>query len=536
MTPRRLGGLGAAIISIALLASACSGSSGNDDSPSASGPSKGIVSSWGTEPQGLIIPTNINEVGGGKIVDLVFAGLVYYDKDGKSHNEVADSIETEDSQTYTIKLKSGWKFSNGEAVTAKSFVDAWQYGALLSNKQLSSTFFQGIEGYSDTADSPLTGLKVVDDSTFTVTLKQPEADFPLRLGYSAYYPLPSVAFEDMNAFGEKPIGNGPYLMTKWSHKVNAEFAPNPDYKGGRMAQNGGVNVKFYLTQEAAYQDLLAGQVDVLEQIPDSAFGSYESDLPDRNVNQAGAVFQSFTIPQKLAHFEGEEGKLRREALSLAIDRDLITDKIFDGTRTPAKDFTSPVIGGWKDDIEGSDILTYDPDKAKELWAKADEISPWSGKFTIGYNADGGHQGWVDAVCNSLKKTLEIDAQGAPYPTFQELRDDITNRTIKGAFRSGWQADYPSTYNFLGPLYGTGAGSNDGDYSSAKVDDLLKEGLAAPSVDDANEKFYQVETQLFEDLPAIPLWYQNSVAGWSDKVSNVTIGWNSQPLLQDVRKN
>ncbi|HUX70337.1 MAG TPA: peptide ABC transporter substrate-binding protein, partial [Cellulomonadaceae bacterium] len=147
----------------------------------------------------------------------------------------------------------------------------------------------------------------------------------------------------------------------------------------------------------------------------------------------------------------------------------------------------------------------------------------------------GHQAWVDAVANSIKNTLGIDAEGSPYPTFKDLRTDITKRTIKGAFRTGWQADYPSLYNFLGPIYGTGAGSNDGDYSNPQVDALLKQGLAAKSVDAANKFFDQVQEILFKDLPAIPLWYSNVTGGYATTVTNVQFGWDSVPLYYQIKK-
>src|SRR5674476_1080175 len=197
--------------------------------------------------------------------------------------------------------------------------------------------------------------------------------------------------------------------------------------------------------------------------------------------------------------------------------------------------TSPVINGWSDKIPGSDVLKFDATKAKDLWAQADAISPWSGTFTIGYNSYGGHQAWVDAVSNSLKNTLGIDAQGKPYSTFKELRTDITARTITGAFRSGWQADYPSLFNFLGPTYGTNAGSNDGDYTNPAFDQLLKDGSAATSVDAANTIFQKAQEILFKDLPAIPLWYSNVTGGSSATVTNVVFGWNSQPLYYQISK-
>src|SRR5699024_4249154 len=130
-----------------------------------------------------------NEVGGGKILDSIFAGLVYYDAEGAPHNDLAESIETDDSITFTIKIREDATFTDGTPVLAHNFVDAWNYGAALDNGHLSSYFFEDIEGFSweENVDE-LSGLKVEDDHTFTVTLSQPASDFPLRLGYSAFYP------------------------------------------------------------------------------------------------------------------------------------------------------------------------------------------------------------------------------------------------------------------------------------------------------------------------------------------------------------
>ncbi|MFE6256081.1 ABC transporter substrate-binding protein [Agromyces sp. NPDC057865] len=513
--------------------------SGSPESTGGAGSSTAVITTNGSEPQNPLVPTNTNETGGGKILDAIFAGLVYYDADGAPHNDMAESIETEDAQNYTIKIKADQKFSNGEPVTANSFVDAWNYGALLSNEQLSSYFFESIEGFSYDEDSELTGLAVVDDLTFTVKLKQPESDFPLRLGYSAFFPLPESAFEDIAAFGENPVGNGPYMLDgegAWKHNEKIDLVVNPDYDGPRVAQNGGLDIIFYATQEAAYADLQGGNLDVLDAIPDGALSTFQDEFGDRSVTQAAAIFQSFTIPARLPHFDGEEGNLRRAAISKAINREEITDVIFSGTRTPAHDFTSPVIDGYSEDIPGSDVLDFDADAAKDLWAQADAISPWSGSFQIAYNADGGHQAWVDAVANQLKNNLGIDASGAPYPTFAEVRTAITDRTIQTAFRTGWQADYPALFNFLGPIYATGAGSNDGDYSNADFDALLKEGLAETDLEKANEKFQQAQEILFKDLPAIPLWYSTVNGAWGQTVENVQFGWNSVPLYYEVTKS
>jgi len=525
--------LGATAIALA----GCSSNSSSGGDKAGSTNASGIVTTNGNEPQNPLIPSNTTEVGGGKIIDSIFEGLVSYDAKGKPVNEVAKSIDTDDSKTFDIKLNTDYTFTNGEKVTAESFTKAWNWAAQFSNKQGASYFFENIEGYDATKDSELTGLKVVSDDEFTVTLKSAQSDFPLSLGYSAFVPLPSEFYKDTKAFGENPIGNGPYKLDgkgAWTHNQSIKLVTNKDYEGKRKPKNGGLTVTFYTSQDTAYSDAQGGNLDVLDAVPDSAFATYKSDFPDSNVNQAAAIFQAIYLPYYLDHWKGEEGKLRREAVSMAINRKQITDKIFDGTRTPAKDFTSPVIAGWNDDLDGSDVLTYDKSKAKELWAEADKISKYNDTLTISYNADGGHEAWVTAVTNSISSTLGIKAEGKAYPTFAEALAVQTDDKLTGGSRTGWQADYPSLYNFLGPTMGDGSSSNYSRYDSAEYNELLQKGRSAATVEEGNKFFDQAQELLFKDLPEIPLWYSNVTGVWNaDTVSNVKFGWNSVPLYYDV---
>lgn len=533
----------------ALVLSGCSSTEKGEGGSTEAG--SGIITVNGTEPQNSLIPTNTNEVGGGKIIDAIFEGLVYYDAEGETHNGVAESIETEDGGlNWTVKLREDAVFEDGSSVMAKNFVDAWNYGADLNNAQLSIDFFEPIEGWEVSdgpdgeagtdddlvgSDGPLSGLEVTGDYEFTIKLKEAGPDFADRLGYSAFYPLPDVAFEDMDAFGANPVGNGVYKLDEWKHNAEIDLGKSETYVGDRKVANDGLKVILYASQDAAYTDLLDGKLDVLDAIPESALGSYESDLGDRAVNQAAAIFQSFTIPERLEHFGGEEGKLRRQAISMAIDREEITEVIFSGTRIPAGDFTSPVVDGWTDELKGGEVLEFNPEEAKKLWAEADAISPWSGTFSIGFNSDGGHDGWVEAVLNQIKNTLEIDVAPAPYATFPMLREEVTNRTIQGAFRTGWQADYPGAFNFLSPIYATGAGSNDGDYSNPEFDKLIRDAGAEADRDKKVDLLHQAQEVLLQDLPATPLWYAGVNGGFSEHVDNVKFGWNSVPYYSDIVK-
>ncbi len=537
------------MLSVAALAalslSACGGGSSESGTTSGTtGSTDAVIVVDGSEPQNPLIPTSTNEVGGGEILDLIFAGLVSYDADGKPQNEMAESIETEDAQNYTIKLKEGKTFSNGDPVTASSFVNAWNYGAAAKNAQLASYFFESIEGYDEASAEgstveTMSGLTVVDDTTFTVKLSQPESDWPLRLGYSAFFPLPDSALEDPAAFGENPIGNGPYKFASegaWQHNQQIELVPNEEYEGPQAAQNAGVTFKIYQNDTTAYQDLISDNLDVLKTIPTSDIKNFKNDLGERSIESPYAGNQTIAIPYYLPNWDGEAGKLRRQALSMAINRDEITEVIFNNGRTPAKDFTAPVLDGYDENLPGSENLEYNPDEAKKLWAEAEKLEPYdeSQPLTIGYNADkGDHKTWVEAVVNNIKNNLGIEISGKPYATFKEARTEATEETLTGALRAGWQADYPSLYNFLGPIYATGAGSNDARYSNPEFDQQLTDGLAASSVEEGNEAMNKAQEQLLEDLPAIPLWYQVAQGGWSNNVDNVEFGWNGVPLYYAI---
>lgn len=545
MKRNRIALAGTALLAAGVMALAgCSAGGDAGNGGEETGASTGIVTVQSNEPQNPLLPAVTNEVGGGLVLQNIFAGLVYYEADGKVANELAESIESDDNQTWTIKIKKDQEFSDGTPVTAESFVDAWQYAASDPGFE-NQWWFANFAGYNDGGDDPdnpavvedSLSLEVVDDTTFTVELAAPQSDFPTTLGYQVFAPLPESFFDDPDAFGQNPVGNGPYKLEKWEHDAVISLVPNDKYDGPRKAQNGGVDLVSYGTADAAYADLLSDNLDVINPgVPPSALATYKDDLGDRAVDQPAAIWEGLTIPARLAHFgNDEEGNLRRQAISYAIDRDEITDVIFEGTRTPAVDFTSPVIAGWNDKIKGSEVTHADADKAKELWAQADAISPWSGTFTIAYNADGGHQPWVDAVSNQIKNTLGIDAAGQSFPDLATLRAEIKNRTLNAATRSGWQFDYPGAYNILGALFITGAGSNDGDYSNPKYDELVQKGATAPTVEEGNKLFEQAQEVLFQDLPVLPLWYRSTNAGYSTAVDNVEYGWDSWPIIYQITK-
>lgn len=543
-------------VAIAALALTGCGGGTTGGGQATSDPNK-IITAYSNEPQNPLLPANTNEENGGRVIELLFEGLRAYDPSGKPINALAESIETVDAQNWTIKVKKGTKFTNGEEITAATFVDSWNFAALSTNLQINGSFFESIEGYDavsavqtttdaegKTTSTPepsahtMSGLVLKDSSTIEVKLAQPEADWSLRLGYSAFYPLPSAALKDPKAFGENPIGNGPYKMAKegaWVHDQSISLVRNDEYDGPRKAKNGGVTFKFYTDPGPAYTDLQAGNLDVSDVLPSNALKTYKNDFQGRNAAKPAAVNATLIIPPYNPNFQGEAGKLRRQALSYAINRKEICQVVFSGTRTPAMEFTAPVLDGYSDKIPGNEVLNFDPAKAKDLWSQAEKIQPYDGSkpLLIASNTDGGNKDWIDAVANGFKNNLGIPSEVQPFAKFAEVLDLRMSQSIQGLTRGGWQGDYPSLYNFLGPVWKTGASSNYEKFSYPEFDKLLQEGLAAKETNEANAKFNQAQEVLFEELPGLPLWYTNRPIVWSNNVISAETGWNGAILLYNI---
>lgn len=535
----------AAVCATGLLLSGC-GASNSGDAAS----NDGIITAYGCEPQNPLIPGNTNETCGGNPIDMLFAKLVAFDADGNAENEVAESIEpNEDNTEYTVTLKDGWTFTDGTPVTSESFTKAWSYVANAANGLVNSGFFNIIEGYealqdtSLTGDEQLSGLTVVDDTTFTVKLVEPSSAFPIQVGYTAFAPLPESFYDDPEAFGENPVGNGQYKLDHWTHDSEIALVKNDDYKGVQPAQNNGVTFKVYTDVEAGYADVQAGNLDVMETVPSSATATFETDTTVQAYNEAGSVIQTFTFPSDLEHFaDDEEGHLRRQAISRAIDRQNIVDKVLNGVGTAATDFTAPAMPGYSDSLEGSEVLTYDADAAKELWEQANAINAWDNdtdKLTIAYNADGGAKPIYDAIVNSITNALGITCETNPIATFSEFRESISNRTMESAFRTGWQPDYPSAENYLKPLYSSSAadgnGSNDGDYKNPEFDALISQAASAADTESANALYQQAEQILFEDMPAVPLYYSNANGVAALGVNGLDFNWKNLPVYYQLTK-
>ncbi|MGH9037538.1 MAG: ABC transporter substrate-binding protein, partial [Acidimicrobiia bacterium] len=141
----------ALVVVSGLVVTACS--SGGSDSEGQGGGEQ-AVSIGIIEPEHLLPPTT-NATNDMQVLFVLFTGLVEYDaQTAKPANAMAESITSSDQQEWTIRIKGGWTFHNGEPVTARSFVDAWNFGAYAPNAAGNSSSFAKIEGYDALQGDP----------------------------------------------------------------------------------------------------------------------------------------------------------------------------------------------------------------------------------------------------------------------------------------------------------------------------------------------------------------------------------------------
>ncbi|WP_028680669.1 peptide ABC transporter substrate-binding protein, partial [Salinispora arenicola] len=288
----------------AMLATACGG--GSDDSDDAGSQSGGELRVYASEPA-FLLPSNGNDEPSIYVIRQLYRGLVKYNAEtGEAENDLAESITSDDKKLWTIKLKDGYTFDNGEPVDAESFIRSWNYAAYGPNAQNNGYFMKRIAGIKDvTAEDPdgdgpktapepkaktLSGLKKVDDLTFTVELSSPFTGFRTTIGYSGFFPMAQACVDDADACNETPIGNGPYKIEgAWERGVQINLTRSDSWNG-EPGKPDKINYRIFADVGSGYSAFQAGELDVMYTLPPERFKDAKASYGDRLFEQPGDSF------------------------------------------------------------------------------------------------------------------------------------------------------------------------------------------------------------------------------------------------------
>ncbi len=516
----------------AMLATACSG--GGDDSNEAGGQSGGELRVYASEPA-FLMPSAGDDEPSIYVIRQLYRGLVKYNAESAApENDLAESIESDDQKLWTIKIKSGYTFDNGEPVNADAFIRSWNYAAYGPNAQNNGYFMKRIAGIKDvSSEDPdgegpkkapepkaktLAGLKKVDDLTFTVELTEPFSGFPTTVGYSGFFPMAQACVDAPDKCNETPIGNGPYKIEgSWQHNVAINLVRSDTWKG-EPGKPDKINYRIFADVDAGYAAFQAGELDVMYTLPPARYKEAKATYGDRLYEQPGDNFTYVGMPMYQPEFKD---KRVRQALSLAIDRQSIIDAVFDGRFTPATGYIAPTFQGARENV--CQYCKKDVEKAKQLLAEAGGW-PAGKKLTLWANAGAGHEQWLQAVGDQIKAALGIDYELKVNLQFAEYLETADNKKFTGPFRLGWGPDYPYLETYLGPLYTTNADSNNSTFANQEFDSLLTQGGSANSIEEAIPFYQKAEDILVEELPVIPMWWGKVGAVYGENVDKFV--WNA----------
>lgn len=553
---RRRAALLAAPVAAGLLLAACSSSNNTNNAGNTTGtgaaPSGTGVTNDAPEGGTLIdgaqlIADNLTSYDPGLVQTLdesqvttaLYDGLTDFDFTDKSKPVlkplVAEKFESNaDATEFTFTIKKDQKFSNGDPVLPSSFKYAWVRNG---QKDFASPYGYLINYVKDGAklqEGEVTNLDesiIADDSKMTlkVTLEAPQADFPAIVSHPFFGPLPEKEVSkltDQNEWGKGiMIGNGPFKMEKAASEQEVVLVRNDMWAGNvlgdKKAKLDKLVFKISKDQETAYTDFEAGNL-MTASIPSGQYADatakYKNTAKSPTLGSYHFDFGT-TDPQ----LSGEKNVKLRQAISMAIDREQINQKVYEGSRTLPTGIVMPGIPGWKTGI--CKYCTYDEAGAKKLldeW-KADGGS-LTGPITIDFNTGAGHEDVVAIIQENLK-AIGIETTTNP------VSEKYFGSMAKGGChfcRAGWYADYPTYGNFMFDLYSSDSigGNNMGSFSDPKFDELVTKAQAEPDDEKRAELYRQSEEYLLNTVTeAVPINWYNGDQVYADNV----LGYDQPPL-------
>lgn len=512
-----------AAIAVALTLSACSSDSSDAEDRSIS--------------VGVTDPTTLIPARQSVAYDLsaaVWSPLTFVESGGKVTYVQAESVETDDSITWTITLRKGWTFHDGSPVTAQSYVDSWNAAAYGPNAFENSGQLANIVGFDDLnpekgkpSTKKMSGLKVIDDLTFEVELNDADSQFPLQVSQAqtAMYPMPESAMKDFDAYNKHPVGNGPFALDgDYSENQPLTVTAYEDYSGDAPTVDS-ITFKPYTDMATAYTDVRAGNLDVAS-VPPNRLPQSEPDFGDSLYTFEAPGISYLGLPLWDERYKDVRV---RQAISMAIDRDSINDVIYGGQYVPADAFTPSIEPGTPEDICGK-YCDYDPEAAKAL---LDDAGGFDGSMEIYFPGGGGFDDLYNAIANNLRQNLGVDATARPSADWAEFLDNRTAEKVDGPFFSRWGALYPSQQATLRPLFVENGGC--ANCVPWYTDDIASAIHKADKNDDGSgEAYADVQDLLLEDFPAPPLFFETYSYVTSDKIADLPTSPVGNPQLTKVK--
>ena len=448
----------------------------------------------------------------------IFSGLVSFDRDLNLIPDIAEEIpqpvlNPDGTVTYTFHIRPNVLFHDrSRRVTASDFKFSMERS--LNPRTLSTVgevYLDDIVGAREFINGQaeeVSGIKVIDDNTLEITIDEPKAYFLAKLTYPTSYVVDQREVGDATCFEGanwtlKPNGTGPFKLTEWDLGQRIELD---------------ANTNFYLEPKPS----LAKVTYALSGSPLIMYENDEIDLSPVGINDIesirdpnNALNAEFVERESLDVFyigfnleEPPFDDLRvRQALAMAIDKELLANTILNELVVPADGILPPGIPGFNESLQG---LPFDPDAARALLDDAGGPDLLRDVILLTSGAGATPSVVIEAIVAMWEENLGVPS-GSIF--IEQEQSGLFFRDVReGGFQMaslGWIADYPDPQNFLDLHFHSQNPINDTSYSNREVDRLLEQARTETDEQTRLLLYQQVEERIVQEVPWIPLYHFKS---------------------------
>ena len=468
----------------------------------------------GTEPESLDAH-KARSLQAADVLRDIGEGLVSYTPTGELTSGAAESWDiSDDGLKYTFHLRPNAKWSNGDAVTATHFV----FAVHRLRDPATAAFYAQFLGDVST-------LNAVDEKTLTITLKRPTPYLLSLLTHPATFPMhPGSLAEHGDSFARpgKLLSNGAYVLQRWVPGSVITITRNEHYWNNANTAIDEVRYHVQSQPAAELSRYRVGELDITSTVPPDSFEQVRKEYGDQLhlAPQQNVYYYGFNLTKQ--PFKGAPEL--RQALSMAIDRDLLVQKIMGRGEVAAYSWVPPGVDNYEPTLLSYAQLTQDERNkiARGLYKAAGYSEEEPLQVELRYNTSDTHRRIALAVQSMWREVLGFEVT-LINEEFQVLLANIRDREVTQIFRSSWAGDYNDAHAFLNTLQSQNAANLPG-YASEEFDGLLRRAAEQADLDRRRLYLEEAERVMLADHPAMPLYFYVSkhlvsrrVVGWGDNV-------------------
>jgi len=440
----------------------------------------------------------------------LFIGLATLDPRGKPVPGAAESWDiAPDGKTWTFHLRHDGKWSNGDPVTAADFL--YSFRRLVDPKTAAEdpSDLKQLVNYEDIVagkekDLTKLGVEAPDPYTLILHLTEARIALPFILTDMQLAPLHRASIEASGDQWTQPghlVSNGPFMMKAWTPQSELVLAKNPNFFDAKDVKLDEVRWEVTENLEAGLTRYRAGELDFIAltrvHLP-WAKENMADQLRSAPINQTALMFFNM-VKGPLAH----DVRLR-EAINLAIDRDVLVTKVDPRGEPPAYGMVPPVISNYTPQsmsfkgMPMADRLT----RAKELTAAAGYSPAHPLSLQLIYTTDENGRQLMLAIAAMLKPIgIDLKLQNSEWQVFVANMNQ-RNYDIGGNYSLlGTYDDYE---NALDNWRSDAGFANPSGYANPKFDDLFHRGGTATTMATRRDLMQQAEKVMLDDYPIAPL--------------------------------